>query len=227
MIKFNEKQIFTIAMIMSLLLHAGVIFYFPEPPEKEKPPIMKVSFTTLPPKTEKAEVQQQIAPKKEPEKKEIKPKPKPKPEKPKEKIKPEVPIAREISQTPTKSVIPEETDWQDTSQPTVDENSYSGSTQTSNQLVAENTTGEPIDVQVLRITKKVLPEYSAFSRKRKEEGTVRIIITIRNGRVTETELEKSSGFPRLDESAMRAAKQWQFDYNGTIRARLPIVFKIK
>lgn len=218
-------------MLISTSLHLGVIFYIPVPQRKEKPPIMRVSFTTLPKKVEKIDVRQTAGPKKETEKKEIKknikPKPKPKLEKPKEKIKPEVPIAREISQTPTKSVISEETDWQDTSQPTADENSYSGSTQTSNQLVAENTTGEPIDVQVLRITKKVLPEYSAFSRKRKEEGSVVIIITIENGRVTDTELEKTSGFPRLDESAIRAAKQWRFDYNGTIRARLPIVFKLK
>jgi protein TonB len=238
LINLSKKQIWILAMLISTSLHLGVIFYIPVPQRKEKPPIMRVSFTTLPKKVEKIDVRQTAGPKKETEKKEIKknikPKPKPKLEKPKEKIneenKTEVPAAREISQTPAKNILPEEADWQDTSQSDVADDSYSGSAQTSNMPVMEGragTSAAPIDVQTLRITKKVLPEYSAFSRKRKEEGSVVIIITIENGRVTDTELEKTSGFPRLDESAIRAAKQWRFDYNGTIRARLPIVFKLK
>jgi hypothetical protein len=37
----------------------------------------------------------------------------------------------------------------------------------------------------LRVVKKVLPDYSSFSRKRKEEGTVKVIATVTDGRVVE------------------------------------------
>ncbi|MCE5202335.1 MAG: energy transducer TonB [Synergistaceae bacterium] len=92
-------------------------------------------------------------------------------------------------------------------------------------------TGRPdaiADVDDLRVIKKIIPDYPAFSRKRKEEGTVRIIITIDNGRVIKADIEDSSGYERLDSSAVRAVMQWRFDTGGPgpIRARVQFTFKL-
>ena len=87
--------------------------------------------------------------------------------------------------------------------------------------------GETVDVGTLVVTKKVLPDYPSFSRKRREEGTVKIIITIENGGVTKAEVEASSGYERLDASALRAVRQWRFDSPGTVRARVPFTFRLQ
>lgn len=83
------------------------------------------------------------------------------------------------------------------------------------------------DVNSLEVTHKVLPDYPAFSRKRKEEGTAVIIAAVENGRVQSVEIEKTSGYDRLDNSALRAVKGWRFRYEGRIRVRIPFVFKIR
>ena len=83
------------------------------------------------------------------------------------------------------------------------------------------------DVNSLEVTHKVLPDYPAFSRKRKEEGTAVIIAAVENGRVQSVEIEKTSGYDRLDNSALRAVKEWRFRHEGRIRVRIPFVFKIR
>jgi len=84
-----------------------------------------------------------------------------------------------------------------------------------------------VELDTLEVVKKVLPDYSSFSRKRKEEGTVKIIATVTDGRVVNAEIESSSGFQRLDESALRAVRQWMFKNSGTVRVRVPVTFKLK
>lgn len=79
----------------------------------------------------------------------------------------------------------------------------------------------------LEVLKKTAPEYPLFSRKRREEGTVVIIARVTDGSVTEAELESSSGHSRLDESAMRAVMGWKFNSTGTLRVRIPFVFKLR
>ncbi len=83
------------------------------------------------------------------------------------------------------------------------------------------------ELNTLEVIKKVLPNYTSFSRKRKEEGTVKIIATVTDGRVVNAEVESSSGFQRLDESALRAVRQWMFKNSGTVRVRVPVTFKLK
>lgn len=83
------------------------------------------------------------------------------------------------------------------------------------------------DVNSLEVTHKVLPDYPAFSRKRSEEGTAVIIATVENGRVQSVEIEKTSGYDRLDNSALRAVKEWRFRHEERIRVRIPFVFKIR
>ena len=86
--------------------------------------------------------------------------------------------------------------------------------------------GEPVDVETLRILSRTPPEYPLFSRRRKEEGVVHLLLTIRSGCTADVEVSTSSGFSRLDEAAVHAAKLWTFDAPGEIRARASIVFRL-
>jgi len=55
------------------------------------------------------------------------------------------------------------------------------------------------------------PQYPMLSRKRKEQGTVWLLLLVdKNGLVSELKLKTSSGFARLDEAALRAVKHWKF-----------------
>ena len=63
------------------------------------------------------------------------------------------------------------------------------------------------------------PEYPSASRRNEEEGTVQLRFLIgTNGQVIESQVEKSSGFARLDEAARSALSKCQFKpgtLNGT------------
>ena len=98
---------------------------------------------------------------------------------------------------------------------------------TSEGGVGGGNSGAIVDAYTLKVTKKVIPDYPSFSRKRREEGTVTIIVTIENNIVTKTEIEQSCGYSRLDAAAQKAASQWNFDSENKIRARIPFAFKLK
>ena len=85
----------------------------------------------------------------------------------------------------------------------------------------------PVDVGTLRVLSRTPPEYPLFSRKRREEGRLTILITIQSGRVTDAQVERGSGYPRLDEAALRAVRTWRFDHPGRIRARVPVSFRLE
>lgn len=55
------------------------------------------------------------------------------------------------------------------------------------------------------------PDYPPESRRRGEEGVVRLALRIGiDGRVEGAEVSVSSGFPRLDQAALEAARRWRF-----------------
>ena len=55
------------------------------------------------------------------------------------------------------------------------------------------------------------PPYPRPSILQKEEGVVRVRVTISpHGEVGEALIERSSGFPRLDEAALKAVRRWLF-----------------
>ncbi len=55
------------------------------------------------------------------------------------------------------------------------------------------------------------PVYPMLSRKRKEQGTVWLLLLVsKEGLVTELKLKKTSGFDRLDQAALQAVKKWKF-----------------
>ena len=84
-----------------------------------------------------------------------------------------------------------------------------------------------MDGEKLSIVKRILPDYPLFSRKRGEEGKTDILVTIESGRVTDAEVERSSGSTRLDGAALRAARLWVFSGNVTARARIPFLFQLE
>ncbi|MDZ7870641.1 MAG: energy transducer TonB [Rheinheimera sp.] len=55
------------------------------------------------------------------------------------------------------------------------------------------------------------PVYPMLSRKRKEQGTVWLLLLVsKEGLVSELKLKKTSGFDRLDQAALQAVKKWKF-----------------
>ena len=55
------------------------------------------------------------------------------------------------------------------------------------------------------------PVYPMLSRKRKEQGTVWLLLLVsKEGQVTQLKLKKTSGFDRLDQAALQAVKKWKF-----------------
>jgi protein TonB len=77
------------------------------------------------------------------------------------------------------------------------------------------------------------PAYPSSEIRLEHEGTVLLSVYIlANGRVGEVKLDKSSGYPKLDESALREARVWRFQpgsRDGTPVAmwkQLPISFRI-
>ena len=55
------------------------------------------------------------------------------------------------------------------------------------------------------------PEYPREARRRSEEGAVQLVLWVSaDGSVGEVRIGRSSGHPRLDREALRAAAQWRF-----------------
>ena len=59
--------------------------------------------------------------------------------------------------------------------------------------------------------RNIPPDYPIESRRRREQGTVRLRVVITpDGRVKTIEVARSSGFDRLDQAALRAVRAWLF-----------------
>ena len=55
------------------------------------------------------------------------------------------------------------------------------------------------------------PQYPAESRKLREEGVVLLKVAVTAaGRAADVQLQRSSGYSRLDEAALRAVRRWEF-----------------
>ncbi|SMG39092.1 energy transducer TonB [Dethiosulfovibrio salsuginis] len=70
------------------------------------------------------------------------------------------------------------------------------------------------------------PVYPLISRKRKEQGTVAVLLEVTSGKVSDAKVESSSGSPRLDESAVKALRAWRFSQDLTGTVRIPVVFTL-
>ena len=55
------------------------------------------------------------------------------------------------------------------------------------------------------------PQYPAESRKLREEGVVLLKVAVtESGRAGDVQLQRSSGYARLDQAALRAVRRWEF-----------------
>ena len=71
----------------------------------------------------------------------------------------------------------------------------------------------PVEPQIIqaRLLQAPEPPYPLVSRARDEEGTVFVKVLLSpQGRVQAVQLDKTSGFQRLDEAALQAVKHWRF-----------------
>jgi TonB family protein len=70
------------------------------------------------------------------------------------------------------------------------------------------------------------PEYPYSERARHNEGTavVRMDIDLKTGNTTYVTLIRSSGFPNLDEVAIRALARWRFKPGKWKEAEVPVTF---
>jgi protein TonB len=79
------------------------------------------------------------------------------------------------------------------------------------------------------VSRRVKPDYPIAARRRREEGTVTLLITLDGGSVSRVEVERSSGSSMLDEAAAAAVRRWRFETargSGRLRARVPVTFKL-
>ncbi|MCF4112780.1 MULTISPECIES: energy transducer TonB [Dethiosulfovibrio] len=86
--------------------------------------------------------------------------------------------------------------------------------------------GEILSEHDVTVEHREIPEYPLISRKRKEQGTVTVLLSVKKGRVIETRIEKSSGSPRLDKAALKALRGWRFSSDLSAEVRIPVLFKL-
>jgi protein TonB len=67
----------------------------------------------------------------------------------------------------------------------------------------------------MAVVQRVVPHYPPLSVRRREEGSVSLRVLVDDrGRVSDVRVEETSGYSRLDESAMHAIRQWVFAPSG-------------
>ncbi|RLU02445.1 MAG: energy transducer TonB [Ketobacter sp.] len=72
--------------------------------------------------------------------------------------------------------------------------------------------GTPVTAPNTRQHRNPDPRYPSLSRRRGEEGTVILeLLVLKDGSVENVTIKESSGFPRLDKSAMEAVRRWKYN----------------
>ena len=84
----------------------------------------------------------------------------------------------------------------------------------NNKAVAKAAEPEPQAKPPVASANKALnkaPLYPTLSRRLKEQGTVYLqVLVLKNGKVGQLKLKQSSGFARLDQSALNAVRGWTY-----------------
>ena len=73
------------------------------------------------------------------------------------------------------------------------------------------------------------PDYPPLARRRRQEGTVLLEVTISpTGRATSVVVKQSSSFPLLDRAAVEAVQSWEFEVatDVSVRAEIPVRFQL-
>lgn len=86
---------------------------------------------------------------------------------------------------------------------------------------------EPREVTVTDTVRRVSPVYPLASRRRGEEGEVRILASIGSrGKVAGVTIIESSGHPALDGSAIKAVRKWVFSPGAPEKLIVPVIFRL-
>jgi protein TonB len=210
-----------LSLILVIALHAGAIgvaVWAPSPKTEELvlPTVQGIIIPAPPAETVQMPSARETPPPVEPPPPEPeKPKPKPKKVEPTPKPKPK-PV---IEAPPSERAITQEETPQEESAPPPQQ-------PVSTPLAEENDTmGAPVtppreDAHQLNNPR---PAYPSLSRRLREQGTVLLEILIEpDGSVGEVRIKESSGFKRLDDTAVKAVKQWK--YTPAKRGNEPIAY---
>lgn len=90
--------------------------------------------------------------------------------------------------------------------------------------------------ELLSVRQRNPPHYPFEAVRDKHEGTVVLILLISTqGEILEREVEKSSGWPELDQAALDASQHWAGAFNPGMRngqplegyARVPVTFQLQ
>lgn len=214
----------SIVLLVVALLHGGllaavILLGTTEPPEVEPPRIDGVLIQAPP-----AEVVQAPAPAPPPQPVEPPPKPKPLPPKPVPKPKPKpVPPEKAITLPPEPAPAPVPV-------------TAPAPVPTPVKAKADKSSGGPVTPPLIDASRlnNPVPVYPSKSSRRGEEGTVLLeLLVLADGRVTDVKIKESSGYPRLDQSALDAVKRWRYKpaQRGGVaieyRYQQPITFSLR
>lgn len=86
---------------------------------------------------------------------------------------------------------------------------------------------QPRLVTAADIVKRFHPVYPLASRRRGEEGEVRLLVTLGlNGSIKTVTVSTSSGYVPLDESAVNAVRKWLFSPGSPEKMIVPVIFRL-
>lgn len=118
----------------------------------------------------------------------------------------------------------------------LNEASYNATTITNETEQAQDQAQDQVVTEIkvdAHSTQNFPPVYPKISKRLKEQGTVILSMLISaQGQIEAISIEESSGFTRLDQSALSAAAKWRYEpatINGTAIAKtylMPIEFKL-
>lgn len=88
--------------------------------------------------------------------------------------------------------------------------------------------GRPRVAVASDVIARVQPVYPLASRRRGEEGEVRLLVRLGpGGAILSVEVMGSSGYPSLDASALAAAKKWRFSPHTPKELIVPVIFRLE
>ena len=86
----------------------------------------------------------------------------------------------------------------------------------------------PREIVASDVIERVRPVYPLASRRRGEEGEVRILVKLGSGGgIVSVEVVNSSGYPSLDSSALAAVKKWRFSPRSPEELIVPFIFRLE
>ena len=198
-------------LLLVLAIHGGAIaavVYIPSPEHKQvvMPSIQGVLIPAPPAEAVQLPSERKTPPpEKTPEPPKPKPKPKPKPL-PKPKPKPKLPPPPKAP--PSEKAISREEQAEEQPAPPPPAQKQARVSENDNKTLGAPITPPRHDANPLN---NPAPAYPSISRRLKEEGIVVLeLLILPNGAVGEVRIKQSSGFERLDKTAMKAVKRWRY-----------------